>query len=112
MTNELLPTKSKEITESEIINDQPTLKPRQKYLHVTPITAAPTPAQEEFKQKINIENEILMGLYRKRDPWTTLTKRPQGDYIKGGNAKKVQDRSKTEGSCTQTVTENSCNSKM
>ena len=28
---------------------------------------APTPAQEEMKRKINIENDILVGLYRKRD---------------------------------------------
>ena len=63
VTNELLPTKSKDITESVTINDQRSLKPRQKYLLVPPTTAAPTPAQEEFKQKINIENDILMGLY-------------------------------------------------
>ena len=28
---------------------------------------APTPAQEEVRRKINIENHILVGLYRKRD---------------------------------------------
>ena len=28
---------------------------------------APTPAQEEVKRKINIESDILVGSYRKRD---------------------------------------------
>ena len=28
---------------------------------------ASTPAQEEVKRKINFENDILVGLYRKRD---------------------------------------------
>ena len=31
------------------------------------LSEAPTPAQEEVKRKINIENDILVGLYRKRD---------------------------------------------
>ena len=30
-------------------------------------SGAPTPALEEVKRKINIENDILVGLYRKRD---------------------------------------------
>ena len=41
-------------------------------------------------------------------PWKTLTKWPQGNYIKRGNAKEVQGRSKAEGSCTQTTTKIPC----
>ena len=49
-----------------------TLNDTQSSTETTPSEAsipseAPTPAQEEVKRKINIENDILVGLYRKRD---------------------------------------------
>ena len=47
---------------------KPTLNPRLKTPPPTTNTAAVTPAQEEVK-KINTENDMLVGLYRKRDLW-------------------------------------------
>ena len=67
MTNESLSTKSQETTESVTINDKTKPHPSTEAPPSTTNTAAPTPPQEEVKQKINIENDILMGLCRKRD---------------------------------------------
>ena len=66
LTNESLPTISQETTERVSINDKTNPQPS-KETPPTNNTAAPTPAQEEIKQKINTENDILVGLYRKWD---------------------------------------------
>ena len=52
-----------------------TLNDTQSSTETTPSEAsipseAPTPAQEEVKRKINIENDILVSLYRKQDKMT------------------------------------------
>ena len=52
--------RSLEPTESVTLDDT------QSSTKTTP-SEAPTPAQEEVKRKIKIENDILVGLYRKRD---------------------------------------------
>ena len=49
-----------------------TLNDTQSSTETTPSKAsipyeAPTPAQEEVKRKVNFENDILVGLYPKRD---------------------------------------------
>ena len=66
LTNESLSTISQETTERVSINDKTNPHPS-KETPPTNNTAAPTPAQEEIKQKINTENDILVGLYRKWD---------------------------------------------
>ena len=66
VTKESLQTKSQETTESVTINDKSKPQPSTKTPPTTS-TAAPTPAQEEVKQKINIAHDILVSLYRKRD---------------------------------------------
>ena len=65
-------TASQESTESSPESiESVTLNDTQSSTETTPTEAsisskAPTPAQEEVKRKINIENDILVGLYRKR----------------------------------------------
>ena len=72
-TIKLLPTATQELTESSVEpTERVTLNDIQSSTETTPSEAsipseAPTPAQEEVKRKINIENDILVGLYRKRD---------------------------------------------
>ena len=66
VTNESLPTVSQETTESVTINDRTNPQPSTETPPTTN-TAAPTHAQEKVKQKISTENDILVGLYRKRD---------------------------------------------
>ena len=72
-TIKLLPTATQESTESSVEpTERVTLNDIQSSTETTPSEAsipseAPTPAQEEVKRKINIENDILVGLYRKRD---------------------------------------------
>ena len=53
MTNESLLTISQEITESVTTNDKSNPQPSIETPVCTTNTAAPTPAQEEVKQKIN-----------------------------------------------------------
>ena len=67
VVNESLPTISKETTKSATINDKTTTQPSTETPPSTTNTAAPISAQEKVKQKINTENDILVGLYRKRD---------------------------------------------
>ena len=73
VTIKLPPTASHESTESSLEpTEKATLNVSQSSTETTPSKAsifseAPTPAQEEVKRKINIENDILVGLYRKRD---------------------------------------------
>ena len=73
ITIKLPPTASQESTESSLEpTESVTLNDTQSSTETTPSEAsipseAPTPAQEEVKRKINIENDILVGLYRKRD---------------------------------------------
>ena len=73
VTIKLPPTASQESTESSLEpTESVTLNDTQSSTETTPSEAsipseAPTPAQEEVKRKINIENDILVGLYRKRD---------------------------------------------
>ena len=60
-------TASQESTESSLEpTESVTLNDTQSSTKTTP-SEAPTPAQEEVKRKINIENDILVGLYRKRN---------------------------------------------
>ena len=66
VTNETHPTTSQETTESVSIYD----KNNHQLSTETPSTtntAALTSAQEEVKQNINTENDILVDLYRKRE---------------------------------------------
>ena len=69
----LPPTASQESTESSLEpTESVTLNDTQSSTETTPSEAsipseAPTPVQEEVKRKINIENDILVGLYRKQD---------------------------------------------
>ena len=69
----LPPTASQESTESSLEpTESVTLNDTQFSTETTPSKASipyetPTPVQEEVKRKINIENDILVGLYRKRD---------------------------------------------
>ena len=63
-----LPTISRETTESVTLNDKTNPQPTAETPPSTANTAAPTLAPEEAK-KINTENDILVGLYRKRDFW-------------------------------------------
>ena len=65
--NESLPTISQETSESVTINDKTNPQPSTETPPSTTNTVAPTPAQEEVKQKINNENDVLVALYRKRD---------------------------------------------
>ena len=65
VANESLPTISHETTESVNINDKTNPQPSTEAPPSTTKTAAPTPHQEEVKQKINAKNDILVGLYRK-----------------------------------------------
>ena len=65
MTNESLPTISQETTES--VNDKTNPQTSTEIPYSTTNTVAPSPVQEEVKQTINTENDILVGLYRKRD---------------------------------------------
>ena len=73
VTIKLPPAASQESTESSLEpTESVTLNDTQSSTETTPSEAsipseAPTPAQEEVKRKINIENDILVGLYRKRD---------------------------------------------
>ena len=66
-------TASQESTESSLeLTESVTLNDTQFSTETTPFKAStlsetPTPVQEEVKRKINIENDILVGLYRKRD---------------------------------------------
>ena len=67
VANESLLTISPETTESATINDK--IKPQT--LTETPPsiinTATPAPVHKEVKQKIITENDILVGLYQRRD---------------------------------------------
>ena len=106
VTNESLQTTSQETTESVTINDknQLTTLNRNTFFY----TAAPTPAQDEVKQKINTENDILVGLYRKRG----LGQLSQSDQKEITSRKAtLQGRSKAERSYAQTTTKIPCNSK-
>ena len=73
MTIKLPPTASQESTQSSLEpTEKVTLNDTQSSTETTPSEAfipseAPTPAQEEVKRKINIENHILVGLYSKQD---------------------------------------------
>ena len=67
VTNESLPAKSQQTTESVIINDKTNSSLSAETPPSTTNTAAPTPAQEKVKQNINIKNDILVGLYQNRD---------------------------------------------
>ena len=73
VTIKLPPAASQESTESSLEpTESVTLNDTQSSTETTPSEAsipseAPTPAQEEVKRKINIENDILVGLYCKRD---------------------------------------------
>ena len=67
MTNESLPTISQETTESVTTNDKTNPQPSTETPLSTNNTATRTPAQDEVKQKINTESNILAGSYRKRD---------------------------------------------
>ena len=73
MTIKLPPTASQESTESSLEpTEKVTLNDTQSSTETTPSetfipSEAPTPAQEEVKRKINIENHILVGLYSKQD---------------------------------------------
>ena len=67
MANELLSTRIQEITESVTINGKTNPQPSTETPPSATNNAAPTPAQEKVEQKINIENDILVDLYRKRD---------------------------------------------
>ena len=67
MINESLPSISQETTESVTINYKTNPQPSSQTLLSTTNTAASTPAQEEVKQKINTENDVLVGLYWKQD---------------------------------------------
>ena len=49
------------------LNDKNNPQPSTETPPSTTNPAALTPSQEKVKQKINIENDILAGLYRKRD---------------------------------------------
>ena len=66
-------TASQESTESSLeLTESVTLNDTQFSTETTPSKASilsetPTPVQEEVKRKINIENDILVGLYCKRD---------------------------------------------
>ena len=63
VANESLPTISQETIDKT--NPQPSTETPP----FTTSTAAPTPAQEEVKQKINTGKDILVGFDRKRDLW-------------------------------------------
>ena len=69
MTIKLPPTASRESTESSLEpTESVTLNDTQSSTEATPseafiLSEAPTPAQEEVKWKINIEIDILVGLY-------------------------------------------------
>ena len=73
VTIKLPPTASQESTESSLEpTESVTLNDTQFSAETTPSEAsipsdAPTPAQEKVKRKTNIENDSLVGLYRKRD---------------------------------------------
>ena len=67
VANELLSTRIQEITESVTINGKTNPQPSTETPPSATNNAAPTPAQEKVEQKINIENDILVDLYRKRD---------------------------------------------
>ena len=73
VTIKLPPTASQESTESSLEpTESVTLNDTQFSTETTPSKASipyetPTPVQEEVKRKINIENDILVGLYHKQD---------------------------------------------
>ena len=73
VTIKLPPSASQESTESSLEpTESVTLNDTQSSTETTPSEAsipseAPTPVQEEVKRKINIENDILVGLYHKQD---------------------------------------------
>ena len=73
VTIKLPPSASQESTESSLEPTEcVTLNDTQSSTETTPSEAsipseAPTPVQEEVKRKINMETDILVGLYRKRD---------------------------------------------
>ena len=69
VANESLPTISQKTIEIVTINDKTNPQPSTETPPLTTSTAAPTPAQEEVKQKINTGKDILVDLYRKRDLW-------------------------------------------
>ena len=73
VTIKLPPSASQESTESSLEPTEcVTLNDTQSSTETAPSEAsipseAPTPVQEEVKRKINMETDILVGLYRKRD---------------------------------------------
>ena len=73
VTIKLPPTARQESTESSLEpTESVTLNDTHSWTETTPSEASipsevPTPAQEEVKRKIINENDILVGLYRKRD---------------------------------------------
>ena len=73
VTIKLTPTASQESTESSLEpTERVTLNDTQYSTETTSSEASipseiPTPAQEEVKKKINIKNDILVGLCSKRD---------------------------------------------
>ena len=75
-----------------ILNDK--TKPQPSLL-LPPIVQLPPPAQEE-EQKINTENDILLGLNPKRD----LGQLSQNHRKEIEQTEKVQSRSKAEGNST------------
>ena len=89
VTNESLPIISQEATKSVAINDKTHPKPSTETALSTFNTAAPNPAQEKVKQKINTENNILVGLYQKRD----FVQLSQGD------CKEIRSRETTPRKC-------------
>ena len=67
VTIKLPSTASQESTESSLEPaESVTLNDTLSSTKTTP-SEAPTPVQEEVKRKINIENDLLVGLHRKRD---------------------------------------------
>ena len=67
VVNESLSIISEETTESVTINDKTNPPLSTETPPSTTNTATPTPAQDEVTKKINTKNDILVGLYRKRD---------------------------------------------
>ena len=67
VASESLPTISQETTESATINDKVNPQPLTETPPSIINTATPMPAHKEVKQKIITENDILVGLYQRRD---------------------------------------------
>ena len=72
MTNESLPTKSQETTESVTINNKTNPQPSTESPPSTTNTEAPNHAKQHWKG-------YTSGLILKMRPWTTLPKWPQED---------------------------------